>query len=589
MPKSRHKRKKYPSSLLIIATIVIFIGVFGILLKGYFGSRIPGIPIFFPNTGTLVNTQYVSANGTNLYVNGGLYQFTGVNAFNLGTNPGTNAGCGGPITDLDNFFSKLRPNSTVRMWAFQGSITTNTTTQQTDWTGLDRVVTAAQKDGIKLILTLSSQSGTCDDGHWKDKSWYAGGYAQPFNSNGLTPLTYLDYVKLIVSRYKDSTAVAMWEPVNEPEASDCQGATGSACYGKQTCDETGATQAMRSFFDTVGGTIKSIDKNHLVSSGVIGNGQCGAQFEDYQYIHASPGIDVASYHDYGSDDQPMPGDIWNGLQKRLNQMKLINKPLIVGEVGMLAMDNTTNCMSYAARRDKLKAKMDAQFKAGIAGFMPWDLTGGVSKICNFDIVDNDPTIALLHDYPASMGTFIDTQAPTVPTNLIAKASSPTQVTLTWTESTDNVGVVRYDIFRNDTYITSTTGISVTDNSLNPSATYTYFVKGKDAAGNNSGSSNRVTITITPDIQAPTVPALLTAVSPNQITITWTASSDNVGVIRYDIFRNDVYLTSTTVTTFTNSNLPPSTTYTYFIKGKDAAGNNSGSSHRVTLTTSSAQF
>src|SRR5476651_883296 len=97
----------------------------------------------------------------------------------------------------------------VRAWAFQGSITTNTTTKQTDWTGLDRVVAAAQKDGIKLILVLGDQAGTCDDSHWKDLSWYQGGYKQAFDDNGrgLTPLSFLNYVKLVVARYKDSTAI----------------------------------------------------------------------------------------------------------------------------------------------------------------------------------------------------------------------------------------------------------------------------------------------------------------------------------------------------------------------------------------------
>ncbi|HSW88398.1 MAG TPA: cellulase family glycosylhydrolase [Candidatus Saccharimonadales bacterium] len=575
-----HSKKKYKIKKLLLFFIVIFLLL--ILLFILLRKRIP----FFPNAGDIPVTPYVSAVGTNLYVSGERYQFTGVNAFNLGSYTG-NAGCGGQANDLDAFFAQLRPNSTVRMWAYQGSITTNTTTKQTDWTGLDRVVAAAQKDGIKLILVLSDQAGTCDDGHWKDQAWYAGGYAQAFNDtgNGLTPLPYLDYVKLVVARYKDSPTIAMWEPVNEPESSDCQNAQGSACYTKETCNEGTARIALRSFFDTVGGAIKSIDKNHLVSSGVIGNGQCGVQFEDYQYVHESPGIDVASYHDYGSNDQAMPGDEWNGLQKRLNQMTLISKPLIIGEVGMLAKDNTAGCISYASRRDKLKAKMDAQFKAGIAGFMPWDLSGGVSAVCNYDIVDNDPTIALLRDYPVSMGTVIDRQAPIAPTHVTFVANSPSQITLNWTASTDNIGVVRYDIFRNDAYLTSTTNTNVVITNVDSSVSNTYFVKGKDATGNNSGSSNSVTVLPAPDLQAPSSPGTLTA---TQITLTWKASTDNIGVVRYDIFRNDTYLTSTTGTSFTNSNLTPSTTYTYFVKGKDAAGNNSGGSNRVTITTSAAQ-
>ena len=441
-------------------------------------------------------SPYVSAQGTSLYLNGEPYQFIGVNAFNLGTYAGANAGCGSQVNDLDAFFSQLRPNSMVRVWAFQGGITTNVTTKQTDWTGLDRVVNTAQKDGIKLILVLGDQAGACDDGHWRDVSWYTSGYKQAFNDygNGLTPIPYLDYVKLVVARYKDSPAVAMWEPINEPEAANCQSGTGTACYAHQTCDEPAASQAMRSFFDDIGTTIKSIDPNHLVSSGVGGDGQCGAVYGDYQYIHAGPGIDVATYHDYDRDNEPMPGDPWNGLQERLNQMKQINKPLIIEEAGIIGGDNATGCVSLSTRMDEFKAKIDAAFIAGAAGYMPWDLTGGTPTGCNFSIGDNDPLLGFLHNYPVSMSTFFDTSPPTAPINLVASGVSGTQVTLNWTAATDNVGVVRYDVFNNDAYFTSTTATSMTLTGLSPATTYIFSVKAKDAAFNNSDSSNEVTVT-----------------------------------------------------------------------------------------------
>jgi mannan endo-1,4-beta-mannosidase len=472
------KKKLYLNLLIIFFTFLI---------------ELNSIPTSFAEI--IPNTPYISAYGTNLYLNGLAYQFTGVNAFNLGTDPGINAGCGSNVPDLDAFFSLLRPNSVVRMWAFQGTIATNVTTKQIDWTGLDRVVAAAEKDNIKLILVLGDQAGACDDGHWRDPSWYQGGYKQAFNDygDGLTPISYLDYVKLIVSRYKDSPAVGMWEPINEPEAANCQSGQGTACYAHQVCNEPVATEALKSFFDAVGGTIKSIDSNHLVISGVGGDGQCGAVYGDYQSINESSGIDVASYHDYNRNDQAIPGDPWNGLQERLDQMKQVNKPLIIEEAGMIAGNGMGNCMSLSSRRDEFKAKMDAEFKAGIAGYMPWDLTGGDVKDCNYSIGNNDPMLTLLHDYPVSMGAYTDTLAPTAPTNLTATVISPTDITLNWTASTDNVGVVRYDIFRNNIYFSSTTDTSITDTTASDSGTYIYFVKGKDLANNNSHSSNKVTI------------------------------------------------------------------------------------------------
>jgi len=252
-------------------------------------------------------------------------------------------------------------------------------------------------------LVFTGQAGTCDDGHWKDQAWYESGYKQAFNDDkrGLAPLPYIDYVKSVVNHFKNSTTIAMWELVSEPESSNCAtGFKGDRCYGHQSCpDEKAATNTLRKFYDDMGTVVvKGIDKNHIIESGVIGTGQCGAIFEDYGYIHQSPGIDVASYHDYNEDNSPMPGDQWNGLQKRLNLMKGINKPLIIGEVGMLGF-KAPKCNSLPERADKFKAKMNAQFKAGVVGYLPWDWTRGSSPICNFDIGDNDPIMSLIRDYP----------------------------------------------------------------------------------------------------------------------------------------------------------------------------------------------
>jgi hypothetical protein len=440
--------------------------------------------------------SFITGKGQKLFLDGKEYTFTGVNAFNLATLPGSNAGCGGYVEDIDAYLSRLRPNSVVRLWASQGGMATNVTTKQLDWAGLDRVVAAAERNHVKLILVLGEQAGNCDDGHWRDRAWYMGGYRLAYNDlgNGLTPLPYLEYVKKVVERYKDSPAIAMWEPINEPEASDCRKGKGTQCYAALSCNEREATKALRHFFDEVGGLIKRIDPNHLVSSGVGGNGQCGAIYEDFKYIHESDGIDVVSYHDYDRNDQPMPGDPWNGLQKRIDQARKVDKPLFIGEVGMLAAENAQGCMSLSERHDKLKAKMDAQFAAGIVGYVPWALTSSPSRYCNFDIGSGDPTLDLLRRYPVRMGSVTDTIAPLSPTDLTATVVEG-GVQLRWNPSTDSVGVVRYDIFRNNAYFTSTTVPRFLNATVFPGETYVYFVKAKDAAGNSSTASEPVAVTI----------------------------------------------------------------------------------------------
>src|SRR4029078_11692357 len=75
-----------------------------------------------------------------------------------------------------------------------------------------------------------------------------------------------------------------------------------------------------------------------------------------------------------------------------------------------------------------------------------------------------------------------------------------------------------------------------------------------------------------------------AVSTSQINLIWGASSDNIGVTGYNVYRNGNLLTTVTGTTFGDSTLSPSTSYSYVVKARDAAGNISGSSNTATAIT-----
>ena len=80
---------------------------------------------------------------------------------------------------------------------------------------------------------------------------------------------------------------------------------------------------------------------------------------------------------------------------------------------------------------------------------------------------------------------IDTAAPTVPAGLRAQAVSSSQINLTWTASTDNVGVTDYRIFRAGTPIGTATGTAFSNTGLSASTAYSYTVAAYDAAGNAS--------------------------------------------------------------------------------------------------------
>jgi acid phosphatase type 7 len=90
----------------------------------------------------------------------------------------------------------------------------------------------------------------------------------------------------------------------------------------------------------------------------------------------------------------------------------------------------------------------------------------------------------------------DTEKPTAPSNLTATATG-SQVALSWTASSDNVGVAGYDVLRNGTVIATPPSNSYTDATVSPNTTYTYVVRARDAAGNVSDPSNTATVTTPP--------------------------------------------------------------------------------------------
>jgi chitodextrinase len=88
---------------------------------------------------------------------------------------------------------------------------------------------------------------------------------------------------------------------------------------------------------------------------------------------------------------------------------------------------------------------------------------------------------------------VDGAPPTAPANLKGSVK-PKSITLTWSASSDNVGVTGYQVYRNSVLLTTVTGLSYKDNTVTRGTVYIYYVKARDAAGNVSGASNSVTVT-----------------------------------------------------------------------------------------------
>ncbi len=187
--------------------------------------------------------------------------------------------------------------------------------------------------------------------------------------------------------------------------------------------------------------------------------------------------------------------------------------------------------------------------------------------------------------------FVDTEAPTVPGGLTATLENDV-IQLQWKPSEDNVQVTRYDIRRNGALSSTTNAPSLVDGDVFPGETYIYEVSALDAAGNQSAFSAPLALTVPvfQDTEAPQTPHSVTTtqVLPHQVQLSWAAATDNVGVTAYRIYRDDVALTTTSSTFFTDSTALPDTTYVYQITALDAAGNQSARSDELVIHTPPAQ-
>jgi len=196
-------------------------------------------------------------------------------------------------------------------------------------------------------------------------------------------------------------------------------------------------------------------------------------------------------------------------------------------------------------------------------------------------VDHPEYVSLIWGIGCSGSPPTDTQAPTAPSNLTYSNVSSNSVNLSWNAATDNVGVTAYNVYQDNALLISVAGTSTTITGLAASTTYEFYVTASDAAGNQSTPSNMVSVTteILTDTTAPTTPTSLagTNVTETSVDLSWNASTDNVGVAGYELTN-----TSTTV-----SNLTESTTYLFYVVAFDAAGNYSGNSSQISITTQSA--
>ncbi|MFD3261510.1 glycosyl hydrolase family 18 protein [Paenibacillus lentus] len=202
---------------------------------------------------------------------------------------------------------------------------------------------------------------------------------------------------------------------------------------------------------------------------------------------------------------------------------------------------------------------------GLGGAMFWEFSS-----------DRNKTLLnkLASDLSTGSGN-TDTTPPTAPTNLQVTGKTSSSISLSWTASTDNVGVTGYTVSYGSNEV-NVSGTSTTISGLTPNTAYTLTVKARDAAGNVSAPSSPLSVTTNPDsgdTTPPTAPTNLqvTGKTSSSISLSWAASTDNVGVTGYTVSygSNEVNASGTSATI---SGLAPNTAYTFIVKAQDAAGN-----------------
>ncbi len=231
----------------------------------------------------------------------------------------------------------------------------------------------------------------------------------------------------------------------------------------------------------------------------------------------------------------------------------------------------------------------------------WNATLAVGATTSFGWIGAPggvaPSNCTLNGGSCDAGGTVDSTAPTTPSNLTSPSKTTTSISLSWGASTDSggSGLAGYNVYRNGsaTPTGQVTGTTFTDTGLSANTTYTYTVRARDGAGNLSPNSNQISVTTntsSADTTAPSVPANLTSPgkSSSSIDLSWGASTDTggSGLAGYNVYRNGAATPAAQVTgtTFTDTGLAASTAYTYTVRARDGAGNLSGPSNQISVTT-----
>lgn len=225
-----------------------------------------------------------------------------------------------------------------------------------------------------------------------------------------------------------------------------------------------------------------------------------------------------------------------------------------------------------------------------------DLATQDRTLATASAIASTQTFGAAHRYSAIMVAFKptapDTTPPSVPAGLNAQAVNATQVNLSWTASTDNVGVTGYKIFRDGVQVGTSATTSFQNTGLSGSTTYSYTVSANDPAGNNSAQSAPAVVTTpvvdnTPPGVSMSAPLPGTTVS-GSVAVSATAT-DNVGVTGVQFLLDGANLgaedTTAPYSVQWDTTATPNGTHVLTARARDASGNTNTTSGGFTVIVS----
>jgi aryl-phospho-beta-D-glucosidase BglC (GH1 family)/chitodextrinase len=373
---------------------------------------------------------------------------------------------------------------------------------------MDKIINYAGSIGLKVILDnhRSEAGNSAED----SGLWYTSAYPES---------TWISDWTTLATRYENNQTVVGMDLRNEPHTPSGQ------AYGTGATWGTGSTTTdWRLAAERAGNAILAVNPNVLIAvegidvyqpaGGTADSDWWGGNLEGaaaFPVQLSVPNRLVYSAHDYGPDlfqqtwfnastTYASLAATWNKFWGYLSAGG--TAPVWVGEFGTTNAAADVASSTPGSQGQWFSSLIQYLHANPTMGWTYWALNGEDS----FGLLDNQydlvpanaqkqALLATIQDPLSGGGTGGgDTTAPSTPTGLTAGTPTASTVPLSWTASTDNIGVTGYQIFRGSTLVATANATSYTDTGLTASTAYTYTVKAIDAAGNTSPASASVSAT-----------------------------------------------------------------------------------------------